>query len=1175
MSVPELKLHNFAGHAKLDHADLFTAQGLLYLDSIFNDFLHNQRPDLATILIAYRQAENNLTALAISEFLLEVAPIVEEFVIKLFNINDAALLLRAQTIQHNPVALFKKNFMLRRLKKQAQQVTASFAELDAWLVDILQQQALLSHDKELAIAIVGNYWLTQASVYHDELSKLAQWCQQALASPEGQAATATWTMMHLPQRFVADSLIAFSETDSGKIFANDDLKARDGFKLIDPRMNAREIQAEAHYCIYCHDHQGDFCAKGLPLTKNDYSAGFKKNALAVELSGCPLEEKISEMNYLKQLGHTIAPLAVIMIDNPMCPATGHRICNDCMKSCIYQKQDPVNIPQIETRVLTDVLSLPWGVEIYDLLTRWNPLRSQQWCMREPNGLKILIAGMGPAGFTMAHHLLQEGCMVVGVDGLKIEPLPQQLLTQAIYSMAQLTTSLDDKIMAGFGGVMEYGITARWDKKFLRLIYLSLSRRPYFQVFGNIRFGGSIRVEDAWSLGFDHLVLAIGAGLPKALNIPHSLARGMRQANDFLMALHLSDIASINSLSGMQIRLPAIIIGGGLTGVDTATEVQAYYIAQVEKILLRYEQLITVLATTNITADLDPSSQEILAEFLRHGRAVRAERLAAAKDGRQPNFNPLIKSWGGVTIVYRRKIIESPAYINNHEELRQAFVAGIHYRDCLEPITVQIDQYGDVASLVCHERHISADGEWQTSDNAIVLAARAIFVATGTQANVAYEFEHRGTFVKLGNHYQHYAIKDGEFIVATGSSHCKDQNFGAFTSYNKHNSQVSLIGDSHPVFHGSVVKAIASAMRSYPKILGLLQHKISYHHEQNLAYKQFSQQLQDFFSAKLLTITQCAPKVLELTIKAPMAAAQYHPGQFYRLQNFATNALLIDNTLLQLEPLALMPIAVNKENGTLKFLVFEYGATSKLCRLLRPEEPLALMGPTGVKLKLNAGHETILIIGGEMAIPLVLSYGCALLAQGSKVIFLAMFQDLAEFSYCQQALEQASTVIIWNTPAKLTNIRAQDCIANPGTPAEILQQYNQGALTATKPAITLAAIDRIYLIGDSELLRNFQLARRSMLKTLLSKDPVVYGSVHGPMQCMLKGLCAQCLQWQIDPETGQRTKAVFACSWQDQPLEMIDINHLTERLSQNKIHEHLANLWVDYLLTKVTLADTQY
>src|SRR5207237_9966991 len=101
------------------------------------------------------------------------------------------------------------------------------------------------------------------------------------------------------------------------------------------------------------------------------------------------------MNYLKKEGHTLGSLAMLMIDNPHCPATGHRICNDCMKSCIYQKQDPVNIPQTETGILTDVLELPWGVEIYDLLTRWNPLRSEQWVAKPYNGLKIVIMGMGP------------------------------------------------------------------------------------------------------------------------------------------------------------------------------------------------------------------------------------------------------------------------------------------------------------------------------------------------------------------------------------------------------------------------------------------------------------------------------------------------------------------------------------------------------------------------------------------------------------------------------------------------------------------------------------------------------------------------------------------------------------------------------------------------------------
>ena len=102
-------------------------------------------------------------------------------------------------------------------------------------------------------------------------------------------------------------------------------------------------------------------------------------AFGVTLAGCPLEEQISEFHKLRAEGWPVGALAMICVDNPMAAATGHRICNDCMKSCIYQKQDPVDIPQSETRVLKDVLALPWGFEIYSLLTRWNPLN-----LRRPN-----------------------------------------------------------------------------------------------------------------------------------------------------------------------------------------------------------------------------------------------------------------------------------------------------------------------------------------------------------------------------------------------------------------------------------------------------------------------------------------------------------------------------------------------------------------------------------------------------------------------------------------------------------------------------------------------------------------------------------------------------------------------------------------------------------------------
>ena len=85
--------------------------------------------------------------------------------------------------------------------------------------------------------------------------------------------------------------------------------------------------------------------------------------------------KISEFQYFANEGSILSALAIICIDNPMVAATGNRICNDCSKSCIFQNQEPVDIPSVESKTLVNVLGLTFGFEIYSLLTKWNPLNS--------------------------------------------------------------------------------------------------------------------------------------------------------------------------------------------------------------------------------------------------------------------------------------------------------------------------------------------------------------------------------------------------------------------------------------------------------------------------------------------------------------------------------------------------------------------------------------------------------------------------------------------------------------------------------------------------------------------------------------------------------------------------------------------------------------------------------
>jgi NADPH-dependent glutamate synthase beta subunit-like oxidoreductase len=234
------------------------------------------------------------------------------------------------------------------------------------------------------------------------------------------------------------------------------------------------------------------------------------------------------MHYLRKHGDAIGALALVMISNPMCPGTGHRICNDCMKACIYQKQDPVNIPQIETAVLTDTLNLPWGVEIYGLLTRWNPLNIQRPHVLPYNGKNVLVVGLGPAGYTLAHYLANEGFGVAGIDGLKIEPLESALTgtddmpPEPIRSWQDIYSALDERILEGFGGVSEYGITVRWDKNFLTLLHLTLARRKTIRMYGGVRFGGTLTIDDAWDWGFDHIAIAAGAGRPTIIDMKNNL-----------------------------------------------------------------------------------------------------------------------------------------------------------------------------------------------------------------------------------------------------------------------------------------------------------------------------------------------------------------------------------------------------------------------------------------------------------------------------------------------------------------------------------------------------------------------------------------------------------------------------------------------------------------------------
>src|SRR5258706_15838857 len=134
------------------------------------------------------------------------------------------------------------------------------------------------------------------------------------------------------------------------------------------------------------------------------------------------------------------------------------------------------------------------------------------------------------------------------------------------------------------------------------------------MYGGVRFGGTIPIEDAWTYGFDHVAIAAGAGRPTIIEMKNNLIRGIRKASDFLMALQLTGAFKRQALPNLQARLPAIVIGGGLTGIDTATELFAYYPIQVEKTLERYEALVAEQGEAGVRGACDAEERAILDEF---------------------------------------------------------------------------------------------------------------------------------------------------------------------------------------------------------------------------------------------------------------------------------------------------------------------------------------------------------------------------------------------------------------------------------------------------------------------------------------------------------------------------------------------------------------------------------
>ncbi len=1105
----------------LDINKLYSVNGLREIDAEWLSFLQANDADAYQMLNLIRSKDIILKKTDESKFIIKLSGILEDFLSSIFCIQDEVRELSRNYGIMSELYNFKRNFV-QKIAFKSQNVDKtrlSWAKSLLGLQDIIPIRKLAT-DEDLSTEsrdkLPFAVEFSKKSIHDDlEFMKIVK---DALKKSDQQIIDAAIIYANC----MKDSSLLFSspkKIDFSNLIGEKAELVRCPSKPVD----LQYALDQAGYCIKCHNLEKDTCSVGIKEKNND---GFQYNALDVPLNGCPLEQKISEMNELVANGAVLAAFAVVIIDNPMVAATGHRICNDCMKSCIYQKQDPVNIPAIESRVFNDILSLSWGFEIYSLLIKWNPLKWDLYLPRENNGYKVLVVGQGPAGFTISHYLLQYGYTVVGIDGLKIEPNPFAEL-EAIYDIKkEMFKNLDDRYPSGFGGVAEYGITARWEKNYLSVIRTLLERRKNFSLIGGVRFGSNLDYNDANNLGFDHIVLAVGAGKPKLLEgAKNVMAKGCKMASDFLMNLQSMGAYRMQSATNLEIRMPVLVIGGGLTAVDAATEALSYYQIQVEKLLRQYE-----IVGISIFDGMDECDKLQADEFLQHAKVLRS------LDQYQDKI-AFLKSLGGVKICYRKHMNEAPSYRLNHEELLSGLSEGVEFIENIVPNEILVDEFHHVCGL---------------AHNNGVIAARTVLFALGTQPNSTLSREYPEIFKLNKNYFQ--SIDFDQNIVMPEKTSKPTSSYVITIPASVSKASVSFLGDAHPSFAGNVVKAIASAKRGVGPI-----------HNEILRFPPINSDSSECFISKInasLTstvhsIAKLSDGIFEVVVKSHMCAKRFKPGQFFKMQNYSlgTKASALEFEVHTMEPLAMTGAWVDVNEALVGMIVLEMGGSSNICKHLQVGQKLVLMGPTGAPTEVSAEDEEVLLIGGGLGNAVLFSIGAAFKNLGCKVTYFAGYKTMHSRFKVDQ-IQNASDIAIWC---------CQDGVLEKYRECDYSFQCNiiEGIKKfAAENLAVLKGARKAIVIGSDGMMNAVSFAMQNDLRGLFRSDIKVIGSINSPMQCMMKEICAQCLQRHVDVESGEE-KYVYSCFNQDQDLNTVDFRHLRDRLKQNSIAEHFMQKYFQY------------
>jgi glutamate synthase (NADPH) small chain len=243
------------------------------------------------------------------------------------------------------------------------------------------------------------------------------------------------------------------------------------------------------------------------------------------LNGCPLGNLIPDWNGLVAEDRWREAIDQLHATNPFPELTGLICPAPCESACVLEiNSEPVTIKQIELSIVERAWAEGWIVP--------NPPAQR-------SGRKIAVIGSGPAGMAAAVDLNRAGHTVV------------------VYERDEAP-----------GGLNRFGVP---DAKLPKSV---IDRRIAVMEADGIEFrcgvdvGGAVEPKELLA-GVDAVVIATGARVPRALEVPGSELPGVLPAMDYLYARNRA-VAAGTAAAGDEPTAKGkdvIVIGGGDTGAD--------------------------------------------------------------------------------------------------------------------------------------------------------------------------------------------------------------------------------------------------------------------------------------------------------------------------------------------------------------------------------------------------------------------------------------------------------------------------------------------------------------------------------------------------------------------------------------------------------------------------------